>query len=194
VEIKKALHQNCQEETSEFLRGKSVATVDRLLRKINRRARNLKVKAEGWTAIYSGLRESYSRGRKAFELAREETSPDNFHHWRKHVQDIWHQLRLLRPIRPANLHAAIGKLKTLSQQLGDDHDLVMLRQFATRHCARRCPREVKLLKELIELRQKELRSDALALGARFYAEKPSRFCRRIESYWHAWRTGKKSGN
>jgi hypothetical protein len=47
---------------------------------------------------------------------------------------------------------------------------------------------------LIELRQKELRSAALALGARFYAAKPSQFCHRIENYWHAWRAGKKFGD
>lgn len=194
VEIKKALRQNCGEETREFLKGKSVATVDRLLRKINRRARSLKVRAEGWMAIQSGLRESYSRGRKAFELVRGEASPENFHQWRKHVQDLWHQLRLLRPVQLDNLRAAAGEMKTLSQQLGNDHDLVMLRRFVTRRCARKHAREAKLLNKLIELRQKELRSTALALGVQFYTEKPSRFCRRIENYWRAWRAGKKSGN
>jgi CHAD domain-containing protein len=190
--IKKVLRQNCLEETSEFLKGESVAAVSRLLRKTNRRARNLKVQAKGWMAIQSGLRESYSRGRKAFELAREEASPENFHQWRKHVQDLWHQLRLLCPIQPDNLRAAAGEMKTLSQQLGDDHDLVMLRRFVARRCAREHPEEVKLLNKLIELRQKELRSAALKLGARFYAEKPSRFCRRFENYWRAWRAGEKA--
>jgi hypothetical protein len=53
---------------------------------------------------------------------------------------------------------------------------------------------VKLLNELVELRQKELRAAALALGARFYAEKPSRFCGRLENYWRVWRAGKGSRN
>ena len=83
-------------------------------------------------------------------------------------------------------------MKLLSQYLGDDHDLVMLRQFVAGHCARRYAREVKVLDELIDLRQKELRSAAFALGARFYAEKPSSFCRRLENYWRVWRAGEKS--
>jgi len=189
--IKKVLRQNYLGEIREFMQGESVATVDRLLRKINRRARDLKVKAEGWTAIRSGLWKSYSRGRETCKVILKETSPENLHRWRKHVQDLWHQLRLLCPIQPDNLRAAVGEMKTLSQQLGDDHDLVMLRQFVTRRCARRHPEEVKLLNKLIDLRHRELRSAALALGARFYAEKPSRFCRRLENYWRTWRTGEK---
>lgn len=192
--IKTALRQNCLEETNEFLNGESVTAVDRLLRKTNRRARNLKVKAKGWTAIRSGLQKSYSRGQKAFGVVCEKSSPENFHQWRKHVQDLWHQLRLLRPIQSDNLCAAVSRMKTLSQHLGDDHDLVTLRQFIIRRCVRRHPGEVKLLNQLIDLRQKELHSAALVLGSRFYVEKPSRFCRRIENDWRAWHAGKKSGD
>ena len=83
-------------------------------------------------------------------------------------------------------------MKTLSQYLGDDHDLVMLRQFVGRHCGREHAREVKVLNQLIDLRQKELRSAAFALGSRFYVENPPSFCRRLENYWRAWRAGKKS--
>jgi len=192
--IKKVLRQNCLEETREFMQGESMITVDRMLRKINRRAKDLKVKAEGWAAIQLGLKQSYNGGQEAFTTALAETSPENLHEWRKHVQDLWHQLRLLCPIRPENLRAAAGELKMLSQYLGDDHDLVMLKQFVSRRCARKFAGEMKRLNELIALRQKELRSAALALGAQFYAEKPSLFCRRLENYWRGWRTGKKTGD
>jgi len=188
--IKKVLRQNCCEEAREFIKGKSVAAVGRMLRKIDRRAGDLKVKASGWRAIQSGLQESYRRGQKACDLALKKTSPENLHQWRKHVQDLWHQLRLLGPIRPVRLRAAAGEMKVLSQCLGDDHDLVMLRQFVVRRCARQHAGEVKMLNGLIDLRQKELRSAAFALGSRLYAEKPSLFCRRLENYWRAWRAKK----
>lgn len=191
--IKEILRQNCLEASREFRKSGSVAAVDGMLRKLNRRAKDLKVKADSWTAIRSGLSESYSRGQEAFEEARRETSPENLHQWRKRVQDLWHQLRLLCPIRPEKLGATANEMKTLSQHLGDDHDLVILRQFVSRRCARKCPGEVRLLNELMELRQKELRSTALALGSRLYAEKPSQFCRRLKNYWRAWRTDNKSG-
>ncbi|HUA37035.1 MAG TPA: CHAD domain-containing protein [Candidatus Sulfopaludibacter sp.] len=190
VGIKKVLNQNCRAEVREFRKDQSLVVVGRLLRKMNRRAGDLKVKADGWTAIRRGLQESYSQGRKAYEKAREETSPKNLHQWRKQVQNLWHQLRLLRSIQPENLRAAVGEMKILSQYLGDDHDLVMLRRFVGRQCGRRHAREVKQLNQLIELRQKELRSAAFALGSRFYVEKPPSFCRRLENYWHLWHAGK----
>jgi CHAD domain-containing protein len=192
--IKEVLRQNCRKETHEFLKGESVAAVDRLLRKMNRRAGDLKVKAEGWTVIQSGLWESYRRGHKSFAAALKEASPKNLHEWRKHVQDLWHQLRLLCPIQPKSLRAAVGEMKMLSQLLGDSHDLVVLRQFVIRRCTRKIAGEVKSLNALMELRQKELRAAALSLGSRFYTEKPFLLCRRFENYWNVWRAGKKSGN
>jgi len=190
--IKKVLNRNCRAEVREFRKGETVAVVARLLRKVNRRAGDLKVKADGWTALQPGLQESYRHGRQAYATALERTSPDNLHQWRKQVQNLWHQLRLLYSIQPENMRAVIGELKTLSQYLGDDHDLVMLQQFVGRHCVRRHAREVKVLNELIEWRQKELRSAAFTLGAHFYREKPASFCRRFEKDWHVWRAGKQS--
>lgn len=190
--IKKVMKQNCRAEVREFRKDKSADVVGRLLRKINRRASDLKVKADGWTAIQPGLQESYGQGRKAYETAFNGTSPENLHQWRKHVQDLGHHLRLLQSIQPEKLRAATGEMKMLSQYLGDDHDLVMLKRFVGRHCARRHAREVKLLDKLIDLRQKELRSAAFALGSRFYADKPSSFCRRLENYWRVWHAGRKS--
>lgn len=189
--IKEILRQNCLKQTREFLKGTSAAKVDRMLRKMNRRARDLKVKSDGWAAIQQGLKQSYQCGRAASSTARRQPSPENLHEWRKHVQNLWHQLCLLRPIRPDHLRVAVGELKLLSQHLGDDHDLVMLRQFVALHCARKFSAEVKLLYELIERRQRELQSTAFAIGSRFYVEKLAVFCRRLESYWHGWRAGKK---
>jgi CHAD domain-containing protein len=186
--IKKVLRQNCEAETRQFLRGKSVTTVDRMLRKLKRRTGDLKVKAEGWTAIRSGLQESYGQGQKSLAAALKKSSPENLHQWRKHVQDLWHQLRLLSSIRPEDLRATVEEAKALSQYLGDDHDLVMLWQFLHRRSAPGYATELPRLNELVELRRKELQTEAFRIGTRFYAEKPSMFCRRLENYWRTWKT------
>jgi hypothetical protein len=85
------------------------------------------------------------------------------------------------------LRATTDQLKTLSQYLGDDHDLVMLWQFVRRRCARWHAAEMGLLKELIELRRRELQAEAFRLGSQFYEEKPAAFCRRLGNYWRAWK-------
>lgn len=44
-----------------------------------------------------------------------------------------------------------------------------------------------VLKALADQRHDYLRAQALALGARFYEEKPSVFCKRLRQYWKRWR-------
>ena len=68
-EFEKALQKNCRRETRRFRKDDSVAVAGQILRKSNRRVAGLKIKADGWTAIEPGLRQSYRRGRQAGKLA-----------------------------------------------------------------------------------------------------------------------------
>lgn len=99
----------------------------------------------------------------------------------------------MQPIWPEQLDAIASELGTLGDNLGDDHDLAVLRQDLEQWSpGDRHSRELETLNGLIEERQRELRAAALALGARFYAEKPSMFCSRLAGYWQTWRREKKS--
>ena len=91
------------------------------------------------------------------------------------------------------MDAVASELETLGEYLGDDHDLVVLRQAVEKQCAGDGNiRELETLHGLIEQRQREVRVAAQALGARFYAEKPSAFCDRLAGYWQIWRGEKRS--
>jgi len=94
-------------------------------------------------------------------------------------------LRLICPARPKKIRAEAEALEKLGDLLGDDHDLVMLRQFVMDKLSH-AP-NVKLFERLISSRQKELRSEALKLGTRFYPRKPGGFCRRIGRDWKSWK-------
>jgi len=183
--IKKVLQKICRAEERKFLKSNSISKVKRLLRKAERQVENLKIKSDGWAAIRPGLKKSFSRGREACKTVLEKSSPENFHEWRKRVKDLWHYLQLLCPAWSKELRAAADELQTLGELLGDDHDLVLLKEAVADICGK--TEGIKLLNELIESRQKELRSAALKRGARFFAEKPSAFCRRFENYWKIWR-------
>ena len=180
--IQGALHKNCLEQENKLFKGRSIASARKILRDLKQRLENLKVESAGWTAICPGLKASYYRGREVFRAVRREASPENFHQWRKRVKDLWFQLRLLGPAWPRELRAEARELEILGEILGDDHDLFLLRQFVEEqyHGAEK-------IEWLISLRQEELRSRAMKLGARFYSEKPSRFCSRIENYWKIWK-------
>jgi len=186
VEIEKMLHKHCRRETRRFQKNDFIAAADRILRKIDRRVGNLKIKASGWAAIEPGLKQSYVRGREACELVCRKPLPENFHDWRKHVKNLWYYFQLLRPAWPAEASAYTDELELLGGHLGEDHDLFLLHQFAAEHCAGRAG-EVVALNRLIESRQKKLRAAALKLGSRLYAEAPTVICRKLGNYWNSWR-------
>ena len=77
--------------------------------------------------------------------------------------------------------------KSLGQELGDLHDLAF---FGNRLAAEEGCRddERTVLLGLICTREPELEQIALALGARFFAEKPLAFERRLLRYAREWPT------
>ena len=184
--IEKALRNNARREGERFRKDNSLKRAEWLLRKTNRRVDDLKIKPAGWAAIEPGLKESYVRGREACRIVHRKPLPENFHDWRKHVKDLWHYFCLLHPAWPTEVRAYTDELELLGRHLGEDHDLFLLQQFASEHCAGRAG-EVAALNRLIESRQKQLRAAALKLGSRLYAEPPATLCRRLGNYWKSWR-------
>jgi hypothetical protein len=183
-EIKSSLQKNCRAEGKKL--GGSLAPLKAILCESKQQFGKLKIESKGWDAIAPGLKKIYGRGREAFETARRAPSPENFHEWRKRIKDLWHQLHLLGPARPRKLRDRADNLQKLGDYLGDDHDLFMLMEFASKRFGR--AKNMETLEKLISSRQKQLRSAALKLGARFYREKPGRFCSRIGDYWKSWRS------
>jgi|SRR5579884_3717080 len=152
------------------------------------------LKTDGYAAIKSGLEASFRAGRKAMARAERQPRPENFHEWRKRAKDHWYHVRLLEPLWSDVMQASEKSLKELETWLGDDHNLVVLRDKVFSEpdlCAN--DKATDLLVRLIERRQKELRKNSLALGARIYCEeKPREFSRRMRRLWDAWQAAPKS--
>ena len=86
------------------------------------------------------------------------------------------------------MKAAEGELKQLGERLGEDHDLFLLTERKTmKRFEKEAVQDAEALKALVDERQRELRAQALALGVRFYQERPKVFCRRLRQYWKRWR-------
>jgi CHAD domain-containing protein len=183
--IKKLVRDNCRDEARRFLKSDSIAKAKRILQKAKRKAGDLKMKSVGWRAIAPGLKKSFSSGREAYETALKDSTPKNFHEWRKRVKDLGFQIRLICPVWPKELRAVSDELEGLGELLGDDHDLAMLKEFIAEKFKR--AGDVDDLNRLIRARQKELRSAALKLGVKFFAEAPETFCRRFGNHWKIWR-------
>lgn len=136
----------------------------------------------GFKLLQTGLQDIYRRGRRAMRLAYAEPSAVHFHDWRKRVKDHWYHSRLLESIWPAELQVRIDALKTLSDLLGDDHDLEMLRGAVNQSGLS----DQAQLVGLLDQRQSELRHEAAALGQRLYAERPCGLRQRWAAYWCQW--------
>lgn len=189
--IRLPLQSALDKEAKQFAKQKTARTVQRLVGRAAKDFDQLDVRCKGWKAVSAGVKTSYRQGRQAFQIACDAPSPENLHEWRTRAKDLWYQVRLLQPIWPEQMDAMAEELKVLGELLGDDHDLFMLQQAVEQHGVGndRVP-EVEALNGLIDQRQQELRAKALALGARFYTEKPSAFCGRLAGYWRIWRRKK----
>jgi CHAD domain-containing protein len=139
---------------------------------------------EGFGALSPGLRRIYRRGRKRMRAARAEPSAETFHEWRKRVKDLRYVTQIVRPAQPKRLKR-VGRLAhEVTDLLGDDHDLAMLRGYVATHpqCfADEAAREALL--SVIDRRSERLRERALARGARLYARSPKRFVADLERGW-----------
>ena len=141
----------------------------------------------GWRAIGPGLRKTYRHGRKALAVAQDDPSLEQRHRWRRHVKLLWYHVRLLHGAQPKKLAALALKLEMLSETLGDEHDLALLRRDLTVQGKRnRASAEFDSLASLIDRRRADLRRAADRLGRRLFKAKPGEFVGRIEQAWRKW--------
>ncbi len=145
-----------------------------------------RLRRTGWKAIGEGLKESYRRGGRAYRRARRDPTTENLHEWRKRAKDVWYHIRLLEPISPGAMQGHAEDAHRLSDLLGDDHDLALLRETLVAGGGS-IRADVESVLTLIDHRRDQLQAEAMQVGARVYAEKPKAFIKRMRAYWKAWR-------
>jgi excisionase family DNA binding protein len=148
---------------------------------------NLPIEREDFSAFGRSIRRVYARGRRAMRLSYTQPSSEIFHEWRKRVKYLWYQLEILEALWPNILSQLADELHSLSEYLGDDHDLAVLRTTVLDSSAG-FENELELLTlvQLIDQARLELEALAQPLGERIYFDPPKTFVRRLETYWQAW--------
>jgi CHAD domain-containing protein len=166
------------------LSGGSTAAVAALVQ-ARARIEDWPLESDGFDAFEQGLRRSYRRGRRGFEIVRELPSPENIHEWRKRVKDLWYHLSLLEASWPAVMSGLADEAHELSDRLGDDHDQVVLMAWAHEHASalNGAGPLMRGFDVIVEARRRELQEEAFAYAARLYADKPGAFVRRIRTWW-----------
>jgi CHAD domain-containing protein len=151
-----------------------------------------RLQAGGWKAIGPGLERAYRDGVKTLAVARKKPTAENLHEWRKRAKDLWYHLGLLEEIAPHTVHAHAKDAHLLSDLLGDDHDLAVLRE-SVQAMTKDVPVDSAAVIVAIDHRRHQLQEEAMFLGARVYAETPKAFTRRMRKYWRAWRAQAEAG-
>jgi excisionase family DNA binding protein len=148
---------------------------------------NLPFQHEDFSAFRRGIQRVYTRGRRAMKLAYTQPKSEVFHEWRKRVKYLWYQLEILEALWPNTLSNLANELHTLSEYLGDDHDLAVLRwTILEEPSGFSNKQELMMLVGVIDKKRLTLEALARPLGERLYFDPPRTFTRRLETYWQAW--------
>src|SRR5438034_4309402 len=136
-----------------------------------------------WKQSCGAVAKIYKRGQRGLAKTIDDPEPENFHAWRKRVKDLWYQLRILQPLNRAVLTEMAHDADVLGELLGCEHDLAFLWARLEKESSDETLRdELAQFEKLIHKRGKRLRTNALELGRRFYAEPSKAFAKRISIF------------
>jgi CHAD domain-containing protein len=141
---------------------------------------------DGFEVLAGGFRRSYRRAREAMAEAVDDPSTATWHEWRKRAKDHRYHLELLQPAWKPVIKAQRKELHRLTEVLGDDHDLAVLRELL--HAE---PDElggvatVEVATALLDRRRAELQREAALLGRRVFVDSPKALTTRVAAAWDA---------
>jgi CHAD domain-containing protein len=140
----------------------------------------LKIEPKGFNLIKKGAIKIYRDGKAAMRCASLTHKDEDFHEWRKNAKHLYHLVSILQPLQPGELTPLRDELYILTQLLGEDHDLSMLK------CDAKESQNTGLVKT-IRVKQEKMRIRELQSGEKLYWESEYVFIQRLEHYWHDFR-------
>jgi hypothetical protein len=163
------------------------------LKAAGKRAKGSPLATDGFPALESGLEEMFRKSRAGFAKAQKRPTPENYHEWRKRLKDHWYHIRVLENTWTEVLQGYEAALRDVEIWLGDDRNLVLLRQLLTAEPQLfGAEKSVEPLIALIDKEHKRLRDNAESIARRVYQEKPRNLVRRLRQFWKEWQAEPKS--
>lgn len=161
-----------------------LAAIGRDLSAARERVGAWQLEGDGFDVLADGLAKTYGRARSGLRDADADASSAAFHEWRKRAKYHRYHLRLLQDAWPPVLRAHRRQAHELTDLLGEDHDLAVLR-LDLRATPERFGEErlVAALCGLLDRRRAELQAAARGAGRRCFAEDPDRLVARLRIYW-----------
>ncbi len=167
-------------------KSRALATLARAILPALARVHSFPLHDRGLASLRGGFYRSYRAGYRKLHAVKDQPTVENLHEWRKQAKYLWHQLQLLDPFLLEQYQALGEQAHRLTQLLGADHDLAVLRQILTNDPLSYGGRRVLSgLLPLLEDRRKELQRQALILGQHVYHDQPKIFIEKVEEFWKA---------
>ena len=151
----------------------------RVLKGVQGRAQRWPLSRDDGALILHALKRVYKRSRRGLADARSARNSENLHDWRKQVKYLWHQLQMLETVAPNEINELADKLHKLSDYLGDDHDLAVLREKVVSHPKTLSRNASRALLTCIDERRTTLQEKAFTLGSRMFSRGASTFVERF---------------
>lgn len=143
----------------------------------------LKLEAAGFKVVKKGLKRVYEQGQQRMKAAyRQKNRPEAFHHWRKRVKNMWHQLEILTPVKPKKLDVYAEEAHQLADFLGDAHDLAELRHLLKQAKPKGKDKKLTAFLKILKKRQVACEEAARPLGKRLYRRSSAEYAARLEKW------------
>jgi hypothetical protein len=188
VDVRKSLQAHLREVRKRVLdEQNTLAVVAETIRRERDGVRQWMKVRNKWRSAALGLKETYRRAKISFEAAKVDRTDEKLHEWRKQAKYLLYQLEILRPLWTERLDEMVNEVDQVGNHLGDDHDLVVLRQMVDHRSEKPgAHKDRETLLALIDRRRDELQQEVMLLGERFFQDKVSDFARRFSGYWKTW--------
>lgn len=141
-----------------------------------------KIRQKGFDVFSKGIKITYGKCQKAMKNAYKKQSTENLHEWRKRSKYLRYQVDFLRDIWDEPMKTLENELHQLTDYLGDDHDLAVLKDYIEgMHYENE--KAVSAMFTVMEQKRDELQKLAKPLGKKILYESPEQFVARIAYYW-----------
>lgn len=188
VSIRDGLLKRKKTLAREFQQKRTRGAVLKSLRTFAKRVDTWKVNEAGLLALAKGFARTIRRNQQACQTAYAESRPESFHEFRKRAKDLRYHLNLVSKAWPEVLDGYEAAARDLESKLGDDHNLVVMRDtILEKPEAFGKGEDIDAFLKIVDNHQKKLRSECRTLADRLYSEKPKLWRRRIELCWTAWK-------
>lgn len=137
----------------------------------------------GWPGLRGGFAQTYARLRRTTDIALGDPDPERWHDWRKRAKDHRYQLDLLQDAFPQLMVARRDATHELTDHLGLDHDLWVLRDALTRDDGALAAKATPAVDDLVARRRDEHRRAAALLGRRLVVDDVDELAGRVGAWF-----------